>query len=753
MTGTAGFSKLGCACVLLLMSVAVMTWGQQGATVAADQPAAVPQSAPFDPGLRNRPRPWPARSAEGRIHLDVMVTDAAGKPVGGLTAQDFTLLEDRKPKKIVSFMALDENAAKPEPPVEVILLIDEVNNGFVELGYIRQGVEAFLRQNGGHLAHPVSILLFTAKGFQTASQASMDGNALAKIVHQLNPSIRPRGMDLFELSILTLFHFVQDEARKPGRKLLIWTGPGWSTPPPNPIVLTQKDEKDKSAQFNAIVFLSTKLREARITLYGGYANSPYYYRDYLKGVKRVSDVDPRNLSLAVLALQSGGRGDLAAINRDSDLIEQLEDFVSEANASYTLTFNPLPTEHSDEYHDLKVVVSKPGLTARTNTGYYNQPDYSRPEPPPDSPHENRLAFSADAWTPKMLAKQVTVAQLQQQLKEMQGRPDADVARQLGGLELTERLSSNKLSALKAGLPGAKAQQALVALGDASVFLSPPDDEITASAAPDIAEQRRIIALTVNYLGKTIPKLPNFYANRATTRFDDTPPNIEQEGTILAGARPFHVEGSSNATVIYRNGKEEVNSAALKGKKPNGEEKGLITRGTFGPILSTVIVDASHSEMTWSRWEEGANGRVAVFRYAVPNEKSHYEVAHRSSKENDHSYDLDRETGYHGEVAIDPETGTIVRLTVEADINPGLAIERADIMVEYGPVEIGSKIYICPVRSVSLSTGRVVVVKKDRYGQATDLGAEFTRLNDVSFGEYHVFRSEARMLPGYDAGPD
>src|ERR1035437_10531781 len=133
MTGTAGFSKLGCACVLLLMSVAVMTWGQQYATVPADQPAALPQSAPFDPRLRNLPRSWPARSAEGRIHLDVMVTDAAGKPVGGLTAQDFTLLEDRKPKKIVSFLALDENAAQPEPPVEGILLIDEVNNGFVEL--------------------------------------------------------------------------------------------------------------------------------------------------------------------------------------------------------------------------------------------------------------------------------------------------------------------------------------------------------------------------------------------------------------------------------------------------------------------------------------------------------------------------------------------------------------------------------------------------------------------------------------------
>ena len=29
--------------------------------------------------------------------------------------------------------------------------------------------------------------------------------------------------------------------------------------------------------------------------------------------------------------------------------------------------------HADEYHDLKVVVDKPGLTARTSSGNYNQP--------------------------------------------------------------------------------------------------------------------------------------------------------------------------------------------------------------------------------------------------------------------------------------------------------------------------------------------------------------------------------------------
>ncbi len=73
------------------------------------------------------------------------------------------------------------------------------------------------------------------------------------------------------------------------------------------------------------------------------------------------------------------------------------------------------------------------------------------------------------------------------------------------------------------------------------------------------------------------------------------------------------------------------------------------------------------------------------------------------------------------------------------------MHRADIMVEYGPVEIGGKPYTCPVRSVSISAG-----DGDELANATDLGArsdrEVLRLNDVIFSDYHVFRSEMRIVP-------
>lgn len=56
------------------------------------------------PTLSRRPPPGPL---EGKIKLDVVVTDEAGRPVAGLEQKDFTLLDNRKARPILSFRAVD----------------------------------------------------------------------------------------------------------------------------------------------------------------------------------------------------------------------------------------------------------------------------------------------------------------------------------------------------------------------------------------------------------------------------------------------------------------------------------------------------------------------------------------------------------------------------------------------------------------------------------------------------------------------
>ena len=224
---------------------------------------------------------------------------------------------------------------------------------------------------------------------------------------------------------------------------------------------------------------------------------------------------------------------------------------------------------------------------------------------------------------------VTVQELQQALAASgDAHPaDADLARQLLGMELTERLSAARLARLKAGLPGEKSQQALLALADASVFLDPPAAEIPPDPKPDMAAQHRMLVSVLNYVNTAVHQLPNFIATRDTTRFEDQPLEDIQGrvGMTTLIHLPLHVVGRSNVLMTYRDGHEVFEKAAAKIKGYESQEQGLFTEGLFGPILSTVVGDALKGKITWSRWEVGANGTEAVFHYSVLREQSHYSV--------------------------------------------------------------------------------------------------------------------------------
>ena len=55
----------------------------------------------------------------GLIHLDVVVTDQSGRPVPGLQLSDFTLLDNGRPLKLLSFQCF-RRKGQPRPPVSLI---------------------------------------------------------------------------------------------------------------------------------------------------------------------------------------------------------------------------------------------------------------------------------------------------------------------------------------------------------------------------------------------------------------------------------------------------------------------------------------------------------------------------------------------------------------------------------------------------------------------------------------------------------
>ena len=320
-----------------------------------------------------------AVKAERHIHLDVVVTDASGHAVSGLQSSDFTVLDGNRPQPIVSFRAADVLAA--EPPAEIVLVLDTMNTSFQQMAMVRQGVEKFLQHDGGHLPLPVSAIFLTETGVKT-NQATRDGNALAADIEKLPAPVHvinsAQGLDglmlRFARSVDALGQMTRYEATKPGRKLMVWVGDGW------PLLSNARyhmDPRNQSSFFHSIVDLSTSLREARMTLYGvipldlnrGNEAYAYLYQNYMKGVENAKQADAGNLSLQVLAEQSGGR----AVGPTGDIYGGIVRCIADANAYYELSFNSAPADRVDVYHALEVTVDKPGLTARTNTGYYAQP--------------------------------------------------------------------------------------------------------------------------------------------------------------------------------------------------------------------------------------------------------------------------------------------------------------------------------------------------------------------------------------------
>lgn len=360
--------------LLLFLSLPALAFGLQVAVPAGTatqyETASAAQASPPD-------------VVEGRIKLDVMVTDKSGKPVSGLDLKDFTLLDNSLPAKILSFQAID-GTVRPagagqaaDHRVEVILLLDTVNVDFQQVAAERQEIGRFLRLKSSHLAQPMSIYLFTKDGVQFQSDLSADGSAVAAALNQVDGQLRTidraqgawGDLDRVLLSVRNLDSIAQTEENNPGLKILIWVGPGW--PMLDSSRFQSSSSKGQEQLFDSIVELSSSLREAHIALYsisaGQSGSGTFLYEDFLKGVKSAQKASPSNLGLKVLAVQSGGR----VLPPSNDLASEIDSCIQDANAFYTISFDPPRADKKNEYHDLKVVVDKPGLKALTNTGYYN----------------------------------------------------------------------------------------------------------------------------------------------------------------------------------------------------------------------------------------------------------------------------------------------------------------------------------------------------------------------------------------------
>jgi hypothetical protein len=327
---------------------------------------------------------------------------------------------------------------------------------------------------------------------------------------------------------------------------------------------------------------------------------------------------------------------------------------------------------------------------------------------------------------------------------------------------------------EATFQGGHAREALVAVVDASAFLKPPEAEILSAPPPDSAQVKQILQRAIEYASKTVLRMPNFTALRSTTEFEltteaqmDTQFHMTQLNLPKHTKRAaYHVLGpakldglpdaklfwmGSLAQVVTSRGGIEVadssggdaaqsdeSSKQASNQTSNQASFDLISTGEFGPMLAIVLGDAYRSKITWDHWEQNSNGRLAIFRYNVPSDKSRFGVQFTTDNQSPEY------PAYHGEIAVEPASGSVYRTTIMASTSGSGFVSESSVMVEFGPAQIAGISYICPLRGVTIAR----YFDPFEYNRQDRSPTPYrTSINDVSFTEFHVFRSESRVLPG------
>ena len=377
------------------------------AVVAIGAGSVCAQTAGPAPGAKSAPtRPPSTLTVNSRlVVLDVVVTDTAGKPVDGLNASEFQILEDGILQRIQSFeqpsahillpasIAASASAvfdpARPasfgHSPV-TILVLDQLNTHFADSSFARRSLRDYLAGQPALLLRPTSLLSVTDNGFRQLQQFTRDRDTLLHALAaapteyawklELNGNAEHGPIERLDLSLRALEEIVQSCARIPGRKNLIWVGGGFPTLDPGTI-----DGDDLHEVKDTLQHVTDVLLDSRVTLYAVDPTSS------APGMTEITDASQMNFVLAAgdglagnmdtfgagedfdaLGPVTGGR----VVRGVNDIGRQIASSVDLGDRFYTISYAPTSTnETAVQFRNIRVVCLRPGLSATTRRGYYS----------------------------------------------------------------------------------------------------------------------------------------------------------------------------------------------------------------------------------------------------------------------------------------------------------------------------------------------------------------------------------------------
>lgn len=237
--------------------------------------------------------------------------------------------------------------------------------------------------------------------------------------------------------------------------------------------------------------------------------------------------------------------------------------------------------------------------------------------------------------------------------------------------------------------------------------------------PSPERQERIVEEARRQARVYTDELPNYVCLQVTRRFFD-PTGLEMD---------WLKHDEIKTRVSYYDGREDYETltvddmATTKGFSDLG---GTTTTGEFGTILNQLFATETNAQFRWARHSLLRGNPVYVFHMEVPQYRSSWSLTSSGGPSAN-----GRQTifaGYTGLVYIDKETGSVLRIVMEAEgIPKSFPMQEARSRLDYDYIDLSGESFLLPLKAqIFVRSGRVL-----------------TR-NNLEFRLYRKFTAEATI---------
>jgi hypothetical protein len=231
--------------------------------------------------------------------------------------------------------------------------------------------------------------------------------------------------------------------------------------------------------------------------------------------------------------------------------------------------------------------------------------------------------------------------------------------------------------------------------------------------PSLEEQKVIINKASAHAVTYIRDLPNFLCNLLIDRSE----NRNEEG--------WQTRDVLTLQLGFSDRKERYRLNTVNGKPTNAAYRsvgGAISEGDFAGVMAQIFWPHT-AQFTWDRWTNLRGHTAHVFRYAVDQKKSTYELQFGGVK----GQTLSTLSAHHDYVFIEDETSYVLRIEQVADPPAGFPLRSAGTVIDYDWNEVGGHSYLLPLRE-----------------EITMGSATLRSLNAVQFQDYRKFAAESAI---------